>query len=906
MFKKRKLFYSALTLAAFLLSSCSVSFDISSDNKNNSDSISSETSSIGDSSEPNTSTSTGDNTSSADNNEPIPDTDDHKATPTVKYSALTYGKAPTYNESGSLPYYRGVGTDNNGKYYDTSFNEVNESDLILPSFSSSCPDILDDVFSDDKSTKSNWDAVTNNVEHWTHVPGSYEVLIPEDKAGWQLSKQSYTDIDMKIKIDGLTPMNPFVEGSYITKAFLIGADASKTNGYYPSGYAICLFDNGGDNWLQIYHLDEYNFNDLRGVFVGGIYGDAAHNFNHREIRVKVRGNVLSLYDTDGRQMQIEEGHLGFYTPNLVLEHYKGGKVGILNWTCSNNVDSSFTIKEFSGIKKEDAAKFKVEGVDFDKQNTEKRASVIVLAGQSNMEGNTRAWDNYTTSNYLKNYCNASSDHDYDELETGYDNIQISYHNNFPYAGSGPLGNFTDNRHNYSNEEDFLAGEFIKTKVGEGLSTNYFGPELGIAEQIHKSAPNEKVYIIKFGAGGTNFNERAAWSSPSSGKTGILYGSLTQFVYNNLKLIAEDGYTPVIKALCYMQGESDSNISVDWASNRYKNYLNNMVNDFKNEFASFAVDNNAGNINFIDGKIYVGAGSQWANGTAINTAKQQIADSNTHNFVINESTNYPINGNGYGGGDIYHYDVDGTLSLGNEFAKTIIDNGMLGYTSTPSSVPSCHDNTHTKLVNGYCLECQTLVDQPEVDWSSSGEGKFDTNFDFISMSGLHDFELQFKLEIDKAYPDSAIDGAWAVAGGQNVDTDFYVVTRPDWWVPDFSGNILTAPGGSKIADANNIERNNDISAYANFDEWKQAKAKYECIITYRYQALSNVLRIDYVFISKVDGFEDRVSKTSYKLFVSFTSGEPYNPVYCKVGVHWCKCKLTDVSLRGFYLGWYGHA
>jgi hypothetical protein len=110
--------------------------------------------------------------------------------------------------------------------------------------------------------------------------------------------------------------------------------------------------------------------------------------------------------------------------------------------------------------------------------------IVVLAGQSNMEGHT--WINKLLQN------TPSSMHDY--YLNGFENTQIMY-----YCNGG------------SNRNE----EFEPVKVGMGFDETRFGPEVGIAQKLHKDGRVRPLYIVKYALGATNLYNNLAQSNASA-------------------------------------------------------------------------------------------------------------------------------------------------------------------------------------------------------------------------------------------------------------------------------------------------------------------------------------------------------------------------------------------------------
>ena len=128
----------------------------------------------------------------------------------------------------------------------------------------------------------------------------------------------------------------------------------------------------------------------------------------------------------------------------------------------------------------------------------KRATVILLGGQSNASG--CAIDEYLKRNV--------SQEKYAEYQSGYDNVYINY-----------LSTLN------------ISGGFVKCATAQGEVGGYFGPELGLAERLSETYPDETFFIIKCAWGGTNLYDE--WLSPSSkGNTGKKYKDSSGFIIAN--------------------------------------------------------------------------------------------------------------------------------------------------------------------------------------------------------------------------------------------------------------------------------------------------------------------------------------------------------------------------------------
>ena len=259
----------------------------------------------------------------------------------------------------------------------------------------------------------------------------------------------------------------------------------------------------------------------------------------------------------------------------------------------------------------------------------KQARVILLGGQSNASGCSR--DDYLQKNV--------SPEKYDEYKKGFDNVYINYL-------SGPN----------------MSEGFVKCATLQGELEGGFGPELGIADKLHEMYPDETFFIIKCAWGGTNLFEQ--WLSPSSfGKTGKLYRQFVEFVNTSLKYLTDKNYDIKIEAMCWMQGESDS-FSKSNATD-YEKRLSNFINDIRNEFKSYASNDE---IAFVDAYIADNP-VYWVYCDQVNASKKAVAESSDANVVIDTiSHGLSCSEEPEESPDMAHYDSMSEIKLGHLFAE----------------------------------------------------------------------------------------------------------------------------------------------------------------------------------------------------------------------------------------------
>lgn len=259
------------------------------------------------------------------------------------------------------------------------------------------------------------------------------------------------------------------------------------------------------------------------------------------------------------------------------------------------------------------------------------AKVILLIGQSNATG-------CSLTSYLND---GVGEQKYTEFSDGYDNILI---------------NFCLDNHKYSSD-----GAFVPVNLSCAAGEGYFGPEVGMAEQLSSAFPSEKIFILKFSMSGYSLNYHWLYDySPS-----WIYESFKMFAATYLGYLSSKGYAPSLDAICWMQGESDTS---DYKASKYYDNTVALVNNLRSDFAEYAPD---GGIYFIDAGISSSPYCEPAY-QEINEAKERYSQTSDINVyfstidagltTLHEPAAKP---------DLGHYDALSELELGRMFAKEII-------------------------------------------------------------------------------------------------------------------------------------------------------------------------------------------------------------------------------------------
>ena len=260
-------------------------------------------------------------------------------------------------------------------------------------------------------------------------------------------------------------------------------------------------------------------------------------------------------------------------------------------------------------------------------------NVVIISGQSNAVGCTHA-----------NCISRSIGHSkYQEYMAGYPGVQIAY--DCWTKDDGPR---------FYSQNQSKDDNFVKVMLGQGNSLATFGPEIGIAEELHEKFDG-KLFIIKYACGASNLKDD--WAK----RTSPMYKRFVDYVKKQMKNLEDKNYIPTIKAFCWMQGEGDSydGYYQDYYENT-KGFVGNLREDLKE-----LSDNK--DFPFIDAGI--SSYKEWKFYRKVNEAKQQFAGESDINFYIDtigagmHTTEEPFDTP-----DGYHYDSESEVLLGNLFAR----------------------------------------------------------------------------------------------------------------------------------------------------------------------------------------------------------------------------------------------
>lgn len=270
----------------------------------------------------------------------------------------------------------------------------------------------------------------------------------------------------------------------------------------------------------------------------------------------------------------------------------------------------------------------------------KNVNVIIISGQSNAVG-------CKASRFLE----TTMPDKYQEYLAGYNDVKIAYNNwTVDWTVTRPP------RPVYL-QNTSPKGKFVNVQLGQGNSTSNFGPEIGIAEELHEKWGN-KLYIIKVACGASNINDDWAQSDYEMFKT------LVSFVGKRFAELEDEGLKPYLRAFCWMQGEGDA-FQNYW--NVYDLNLDNFKRNLDKALLKYTEDNN---LPFIDAGIGRGTHSdgtdEWVYYNEVNQCKKEFAEKSPTNIYFDTIEN-GLHSNQEPEDDV-HYDSESQIKLGHLFAQ----------------------------------------------------------------------------------------------------------------------------------------------------------------------------------------------------------------------------------------------
>ncbi len=209
---------------------------------------------------------------------------------------------------------------------------------------------------------------------------------------------------------------------------------------------------------------------------------------------------------------------------------------------------------------------------------------------------------------------------------------------------------------------------------DGQQNHYsdrFGIELSLIQELKRLMPQARFALVKYSKGGTSIDSLAAeqfgcWEPDFQGTTGInQYDHFLATTRNALSQEDIDGdgeqdrLIPI--GIIWMQGESDATVNEEVASRYYHN-LKRLMDLIRAAYHADDLPVAVGKISDSwndeqDGKV-------WDYGELVQYAQEKFVRSDDKAAIIRTTRYYKYS-------DPWHYDSEGYLDLGKQFAQALV-------------------------------------------------------------------------------------------------------------------------------------------------------------------------------------------------------------------------------------------
>ena len=239
---------------------------------------------------------------------------------------------------------------------------------------------------------------------------------------------------------------------------------------------------------------------------------------------------------------------------------------------------------------------------------------------------------------------------------------------------------------YGSADDNVISSFTPVRIGLGAKSNFMGAEIGIASALGSS--DGMNAIIKFARGATYLypdgNTDASktygtWTSPSyiasngisteGNLNGALYHEFMETVTEGLALLREQGYTPVIRGMWWMQGEAETNREA--LANEYAALLEALINDVRSDLSTIT-GTDLSEMPFVAGNVYRNKAVD-ANGDYTYSQPPYLSKVNEQQSVVAAKLKnvFVVKTEGLEQKDGWHFISSGQKYLGEQFVINVV-------------------------------------------------------------------------------------------------------------------------------------------------------------------------------------------------------------------------------------------
>lgn len=241
----------------------------------------------------------------------------------------------------------------------------------------------------------------------------------------------------------------------------------------------------------------------------------------------------------------------------------------------------------------------------------------------------------------------------------------------------------------------IANQLVPLQPANGST---FGLEIGIGERLRGLRPGRPMALIKYAASGTSLE--IGWK-PGANNTdtanwGPQYSAFVTTVNSGIAALQAAGWTPVIRGMCWQQGEQDAKDGLDAAESEtsaddYGANLSAFIGRVRQQFAAHA---GPGGIRFVPGQVLPYAppgGDVDTRFPGRGLVRQAILDvdedsgsplsvANTEAVPTNE-VDHPSHEqevDGYRDDDEVHQNAPALIAIGRSMAYALLDLGPQSY------------------------------------------------------------------------------------------------------------------------------------------------------------------------------------------------------------------------------------
>ena len=203
----------------------------------------------------------------------------------------------------------------------------------------------------------------------------------------------------------------------------------------------------------------------------------------------------------------------------------------------------------------------------------------------------------------------------------------------------------------------------------------FGVELSLGTALQAYFPDRKIALIKHGLSGSNLYEQWNPGNRPGEKQGSEYAKWINTVRQALDALRADGYTPVIRAMVWQQGEADARDIAGMENSRaYGANLRNLILHIREEL-------DAPQMLFVYGEVMPMAAERFTGRELVRRAQVEVSEGactplSVKNAFLVEGDDLQMRRNDYRTPmpqDDVHLGTYGILTLGERFARVIYDN-----------------------------------------------------------------------------------------------------------------------------------------------------------------------------------------------------------------------------------------